>query len=408
MRAGGWLAGLLLAAGLVVPVPAVAATAQADLFRHVDGLVAFSPNGDGRRDVAQVHFRLTTSAQVTAQVRRRGVVLRTVRLGALGSGDHVLRWDGRSSRGRRVPDGRYAVVLAGLSLAGARDVARSRVEVDTVNCGRLSTTRPKVYPRATEVDDTVQLTFVECGWTAAAAERGKVGQAWTRLRVFNLAGKVVRHSVVLDQTTPNLWWDGRRDDGFRAHHGDYTAWVTTQDPAGNRRRFSVTIRVSDRQLKQWSRSFTMPAAEAATYVPVGKATKGVPAYCAPVPSTRFEGGLSFRPCDGPERTTREYFATTAPVRWSAPLDTFTIVARGGPTAPGETAVATLGIGQFGLTGCPPFDGLCSGGIAPVALDAAPYLPSLHTPVFWSFFSQAPNSYDIASFEITYWYWVPVR
>jgi len=369
--------------------------------------VTFSPNGDGRGDVARVPFRLTAAADVTAKVKVDGdVIVRTVVLGHLDKGDHVFRWDGRTGLGQLLPDGTYRVLL--IAEAGSRrDSDWSEVGVDTVNCARLKTTRRTVYPRATVVDDLVQIVLVDCEWSSWAAELGDVLQLETRLKVIDQRGKVVRDQVLHDQTTPTLTWDGRRQDGRPAPAGAYQAWVSSVDPAGNHGRFLATLRVSHEQLVERTQTYSLAAAEAGHYTPEFGGCNGCGDFCAPLSSARYPDGLSFRPCESPFLYgAHAYFAAYAPVDQAAPVDSFRVTAVGGPTTPGSTDTADLVVAETLLTTTPVGDGSTTSPWSPVLLNAHPYLPTESTPVFWSFGTTTPSSYDVASFTVEYRSYVP--
>jgi peptidoglycan/xylan/chitin deacetylase (PgdA/CDA1 family) len=93
----------------------------------------FSPNGDGRKDVA--HARVTLSEDASLVVRVVNANGRTVRTLASGvaapKGTTSFAWDGRR-RGRRVPDGIYRVVAKAADAAGNHGVASAHVRLDTV------------------------------------------------------------------------------------------------------------------------------------------------------------------------------------------------------------------------------------------------------------------------------------
>lgn len=91
----------------------------------------FSPNGDGRREVAQVSVRLRVAGEVTLELKRdastvRGLLARAER----PAGWVRVEWDGRDERGARVEDGTYALKLR--ARAGQRQFNTTRrVIVDT-------------------------------------------------------------------------------------------------------------------------------------------------------------------------------------------------------------------------------------------------------------------------------------
>ncbi|MBN8741552.1 MAG: hypothetical protein BGP24_19365 [Lysobacterales bacterium 69-70] len=83
----------------------------------------FSPNGDGVKDGAIVHFRSVTAAQIRIRVRNAlGAIVRE-QSSVLAAGQHDFVWDGRDDAGVLRPDGDYSVDVEGQKL---------RVVLDTV------------------------------------------------------------------------------------------------------------------------------------------------------------------------------------------------------------------------------------------------------------------------------------
>ena len=71
---------------------------------------AFTPNGDGRRDVLSLALPLSAAASVTVRVVRDGRWVATPFAGPLEPGEHTVRWDGTKRLGR-ARDGTYAFVV---------------------------------------------------------------------------------------------------------------------------------------------------------------------------------------------------------------------------------------------------------------------------------------------------------
>lgn len=70
-------------------------------------------------DASRINYKLATAAgNVIATVKdANGNVVRTMKLGDLGSGNHTLAWDGKDGQGTKVPDGNYTVGITA-SLGG--------------------------------------------------------------------------------------------------------------------------------------------------------------------------------------------------------------------------------------------------------------------------------------------------
>ena len=76
-----------------------------------------TPNGDGATDAVSIPFSVSEAAVVSAVVTGPdGNVVRSLGLAAVDKG--VLGWDGRTARGKAVPDGRYTVAITGRDAAG--------------------------------------------------------------------------------------------------------------------------------------------------------------------------------------------------------------------------------------------------------------------------------------------------
>jgi flagellar hook assembly protein FlgD len=81
---------------------------------------AFSPNGDGRRDVANVGFTLARPAEVVVRIRHDGRSVAGVAAGSLGAGPATVVWDGSSSAGGQLADGSYRAVVQATTALGTR------------------------------------------------------------------------------------------------------------------------------------------------------------------------------------------------------------------------------------------------------------------------------------------------
>jgi len=126
---------------------------------------ALSPNGDGRRDNADIRFRVPAGERVTVTVTdaeekrvRRLAARRVFRGGAVR-----LRWDGQSDGGARVAEGRYLLRIE-LHELGREYTLPGRLVVDVtppaIGTFRLDLTRVStlgvVRGAATGVRDSVE------------------------------------------------------------------------------------------------------------------------------------------------------------------------------------------------------------------------------------------------------------
>ncbi len=415
MSARRWSAVLsaVLLAGSVGQAAAAAPTSRPDV-RVAESPIFFSPNGDGHRDRARVQFSLDTQANVSVLVRHgRDVVRGPERLGRLDGGRHAWTWDGRRGGGAKVKEGTFSIVVRA-TRDGRTDKAVVTAYVDRVaDAGRVVTTRPTVYPKASVVSDRVGITYLREGWNAADSQQPSGGYPESRspltvdLTVVDATGRVVWQRPWMPQyAAPNgraltfaFTWHARGPGGEPLPEGTYDARIRVADAAGNVATYTAPITVSHQQLRREVWTSTVSAASAARYVPPGCALCAD--RCGPVASDRFAGGLSFRACPDPDRGTVAWFSSAPPVR-AAPYDTFRITASGGPTTPGADDVGSIsGYQQVG-----PGDTSASSPWLYVDLDTSPYLPDQQGPVRWYFSTEDGDAFDVATFTVEYRYYVP--
>lgn len=366
--------------------------------------VDFSPNGDHRLDRGRMRFTLNRAARVKIAVRNDdGLVRGQLRLGRLSEGRHVWKWDGRDSDGAVVADGSYRVKLKAIT-ATRTQKATAYAHVDTVRPrGHLLTTRPTAYPRASVVDDHVQLVWVLDGWNPWEEEifPEEDQLARTRVEIRTRGGDLVWRRTVRDEYTPTFDWYAQRDGGRALRAGRYVARIMVSDAAGNRRRDSQDLTVSHAQLVEAVWTATVAAARAGHYTPYFGGCNGCGESCSPVTSERFPDGLSFRPCSDPYSWgTVGYFGSDVPFP-EAPVDSYRVSATGGPTTPGSSD-------QGRLSGTPigPGDASATSPWSAVDLTGHPFLPAQDRPVTWTFATVPPNSYDVATFTVEYKHYVP--
>ena len=399
---------LVLGTTPVAPASASGPSDERDLITIPQRDRYFSPNGDGVSDRATFAVRLDRRAFVSVLVRGRdGRVVRRARLGVLPEGRHQWHWDGRSNAGQVVPDDWYTVVLRA---RGGNRVGRDQTTTNVAtkpDAGRLVLSRPVVYPAADVVTDGLDVVYVRAGYSEDLRQNWMYYDPPMRLhtRLVIIAPDGRR---VLDATTKAyraaFSWSARAESGKPLPAGTYRLRVTVRDAVGNVRRIGRTIEVSTAQLAErvWTATIPAASAEQAPGPVYDAGCNGCGEVCGPVPSERFPGGLSFRqPCDFGYAAER-YFGASPPVV-PAPVDSFRVTATGGPTAPGDTDVASfdgivMGPGDASVT--TPWEG--------VELDEYPYLPDARLPITWDVSTSQENDYDIASFTVEYRYYVPVE
>ena len=128
-------------------------------------------------------------------------------------GDQALTWDGRTSSGKPVPDGAYAVTLTARDLAG--------------NVGEPVATTAEVYAALSALARTPTLFFPQDGDSLATKTKATwtlVSPALVTVEVRNAAGDVVRTAYTERQLPAGAasWtWNGKLPDGTFAPRGLY-------------------------------------------------------------------------------------------------------------------------------------------------------------------------------------------
>src|SRR5437868_7630184 len=123
------------------------------LIRHVEMPLYISPNGDGRKDTADIRFRLPKADDrvTVSMVDANGDEVRRLADRRLSKGRHRFRWNGRDSSAAILPDGLYylRVVLSG---QGRGTVARRGIHLLTAKPAPrlLSVTPARIHPGGRE------------------------------------------------------------------------------------------------------------------------------------------------------------------------------------------------------------------------------------------------------------------
>ena len=212
-------------------------------------------------------FRLDHRAYVTVLVRDgEGTAVRRAALGVQEARRHVWRWDGRSSAGRVLPDGRYRVILRAWGGESTSRQSTSTVAVTSPDAGRLVLSRPTVYPAATAVVDSLVASYVRAGFS----EQQRLYGAYYGDRPIRLTARFVvvdaDGAKVLERTStkyrPDFSWTARNAADRPLEPGAYTLRVRITDEAGNARTMRRDVVVSDAQLTERLWTVTMPAASA--------------------------------------------------------------------------------------------------------------------------------------------------
>jgi flagellar hook assembly protein FlgD len=199
-----------------------------------------SPNGDDVRDSTRLYLAAKGGA-VRWTVRVTNAAGATVRSHAGSGAALTYTWRGTDTRGRRVPDGQYAITIALVDAAGNAARRTAKVAVDTT----APKVTPSVTPRSFSPNGDRQLDTTVLAWTAPERASGSVK--------LLKGSRLIRTWKAANVAAWKATWDGRRADGSRVGDGTYTLKVDVKDAAGNRRVASTKL-VLDRTVKglAWS------------------------------------------------------------------------------------------------------------------------------------------------------------
>ena len=176
-----------------------------------------SPNGDGAGETVTIPYSVSEPSTVSATIAGPdGVAVRRL-TGAATSGGS-FRWDGRTARGKAVPDGRYTVTLGARDAVGNTDTA-APFDVDVyASLANLERSTALFYPQ-----DADRLAA-----RVAVAYRLQ-SRARVTIQVVNAHGAVVRKAVT-DKTHKAgraTWsWNGKVAGGSYAKPGAYRIVVS--------------------------------------------------------------------------------------------------------------------------------------------------------------------------------------
>ena len=180
----------------------------------------FSPNGDGAADTASLRWASSETTSGTASVWRGTTLVRRWTVGASAGGR--VTWNGRSSSGSSVTDGRYTFKLDVRDTAGNRTVASTYVTVDRTS-GFLRWSR-SFYPQ--DGDWLAPTSIISWKLTRTAT---------TTLALFDTSGNLVRTvwTAKSQAAGTRSWaWNGRLASGTFVPQGAYVARLTVVSPYG--------------------------------------------------------------------------------------------------------------------------------------------------------------------------------
>ena len=184
----------------------------------------FSPNGDGRREVARVNVRLRVPGELTLEVQRGGRTVRRLAAGPQPAGRLQATWSGRDTSGARVPDGTYALKLS--AQAGERKFRTTRkviVDTDAPAIGRFTVRSTSLAGESGAAACRVTVTPADAGALTIEALGPRGG------RVQALGPRPAREG-----RTVGWGWRARTHRGEPVPPGLYRLRATLSDTARNR------------------------------------------------------------------------------------------------------------------------------------------------------------------------------
>jgi flagellar hook assembly protein FlgD len=183
-----------------------------------------TPNGDPYGERTAVSFGLSRRAAVAVRVENAssGAVVRTLLAsGTRSAGTVSLSWDGRSTGGALVADGRYRVEVTAES--GAEQVARSTSLLVDRTLGALSVTPLSISPNGDGRSESLRVGF----------KLTRPASVQVRIR---RDGRLVR-TVLTGSLASGAYaaiWDGRTGSGARLRDGAVRASVHATTSLGTR------------------------------------------------------------------------------------------------------------------------------------------------------------------------------
>ena len=183
----------------------------------------FSPNGDGRRDVDRITFKVKEADELTVTiVNRDGDRVRRLAGGidARPERDVTVVWDGKTDTGARAPDGLYRMQL-GLRRTGRTVTIAGSFVVDT------TPPTPVVLSVTPPIAGPVPGSF-------EIRARGVGRRRAPRLRILRSDVEPVKEVAKFKgrKGSRRAVWDGRAD-GAPAPPGTYMVVVRVRDRSGN-------------------------------------------------------------------------------------------------------------------------------------------------------------------------------
>jgi hypothetical protein len=193
----------------------------------------FSPNHDGRRDIATIWVTPDRPVDLTLVVERPGGArVRTLAVDRPIDAAVSVTWLGLNDAMRRARDGRYVVVAEVVDpTSGQTARGRDRVAIDTVP---PSLTGLRVWPEPWTGTEGVHLAFT-------VADAGPGTSFAIGFAIRDVMGRRVDRvdHLVRERGDRSVTWDARSSSGGPVPNGGYAFVLRARDRAGNRRESSA-------------------------------------------------------------------------------------------------------------------------------------------------------------------------
>jgi flagellar hook capping protein FlgD len=229
---GGILGGAIVAVVAIVAgvlILPFASPSSPPIVTRFRSTALFSPNGDGRRDLARISVRVSRPGRVTVTIRdERRRVVRELLTDALRRAGWVrLAWAGRDESDRRAPDGAYTIDLRAHG-GPKRFSASRRILIDT------HAPRPRAL-----VVESAAIAGPGAGECRAEVTAGQDGAVTLEAVAAGAAAGGAAVAAVgprpLEADATMRWsWDGLTASDRAVPPGLYLMRLTFGDPAGNR------------------------------------------------------------------------------------------------------------------------------------------------------------------------------
>ncbi|MBT2678802.1 S8 family serine peptidase [Bacillus sp. ISL-35] len=186
-----------------------------------------------------VPYHLNKSAKVTATIydRNNKLVKKILNNSSISSGKRSLVWDGKTSKGKKVSDGKYTLIMSVIDSRKVKGTTRrTAINVDSIKPAGKATLYSSTLKMDGKSKPVLKMDFKEAVHLNAYVTTDK------GTKIKKLAyGKYYKKGV------SNIHWDGKNDKGQFASEGKYQIYLEYRDSAGNK----ATLKSSLFALQDW-------------------------------------------------------------------------------------------------------------------------------------------------------------